>query len=133
MKKTWAISIVVKPKILGNIGNKNEQIIITEIPVTISAFSIGTLLSIITLFLVFLLRLKIPIAAKVPITVEMIVVVKATLKEFRIEVYKPEFSKISLYQSRVKPVKLFPVLEELTESNIIINIGKYNTRITKAT
>ena len=116
-----ASSIVVKP----NLILKNMKRSIKEIPVTISALSMGILVMPIINVLVLFLRPVIAIAAIVPINVAIIderrasinVVIKASIME--------ESDKSLAYHLKVKPPHLDLDFDALNDKTISTAMGAY--------
>ena len=115
----WANKIVEKPREKRNAMNRS----IREIPVTISAFSIGMFVTPIINVRNLLLSACIPIAAAVPITVA----IRAESRAMMSVVYKAfmicSLRNSSTYHFVVNPPHFERDLDALKESIIKVTIG----------
>jgi hypothetical protein len=97
---------------------------ISEIPVTISGFTIGSCVIIITDDLRgLLLILSIPSAANVPITVDISEESTARISVFISAVLAVSSKNSSLYHLSENPLKTARLCPSLNEKNIMITIG----------
>jgi len=129
LKVICDISTLVKPKVNLSATNKS----ISEIPVTISALSIGILVIAIIMVRGVFFILLIAIAAAVPIMVaisaDKTAIINVVYKAFIIL----SFLNSSLYQRRVKPPHLALDFELLKDNKINIIIGAYKNNIISPT
>ena len=121
LKVIWLIRIVLNPRLMPNAINPS----IKEIPVTISALSIGILLTAITTVLGTFLILLIPIAATVPISVAISADKNAITSVFLKADIIVALLKSSEYQSSVNPPHLFLDFEVLKLKITKVAIGAY--------
>ena len=117
----WARSTDTYPR-----GNLNIiKVSIREMPVTISAFSIGMLLNAMMVSWLFFFMPDIPRHAAVPIAVAPREAVRAMAKVFITELIISLFWNISLYHRREKPVKTDIDLLSLKDRTVRARIGRY--------
>ena len=129
LKVIWLKRIVPNPKRIPKLRKRS----ISEIPVTISAFSIGILVIPIRTALVRLCIPFIPTQAAVPI----MVAIKEETKAIISVVYNASIISLfwnnSIYHLKVKPPHFARVLLALKESTISVAIGAYKNIKIKAT
>jgi hypothetical protein len=124
LKVIWDSNTLVNPRVKCKATKTN----IKEIPVTISAFSMGTFVIAIRIVLGVFFILLIAIAAADPKTVatkaEMNAMIKVVVRAFIIS----SFWKSSRYQWRVNPPHFALDLEALKDNTINMAMGAYRKR-----
>ena len=123
LKEMWARRTVPKPNDTPATRNKS----INEIPVTISALSIGILVTPIKKVRELFFIPEIPSAAKVPITVAISDDRRAITIVFVRAFMIPSFLKREEYHLRVNPPQRARDFEELNDNTIKVAIGAYNS------
>ena len=117
----WDISTVLNPRDMPKAMNAS----IREIPVTISAFSMGMLvMPITTVFGTALMELM-EMAAAVPMMVAMSADTKAMTRVVVRALMMERLSNIWVYHCRVNPPHWVLDLDLLKESTIMVRMGAY--------
>ena len=117
----WAIRMVWKPREMPKAINAN----IKEIPVTISAFSIGILVMPMMMVRGSGFMLLMAMDAAVPMMVAISADTKAMTRVLTSASMMVALSNICVYQRRVNPPHWVLDLELLKDRTIIVTIGAY--------